>query len=159
MSAPDPHPRSHETARSLWPREIEECECADTLKHWYLACRDFADHLISQIEADEVVRLRDEGWKSLVRNYLIGAKKNMRLIERVCAQQGFDLPRVRDDRLNKEIKALNDSLYRARSVERRAIIDWLFAVHGARGAEIAEELQAKEHHRWAKKVQSETEGN
>lgn len=150
---------SHEIARNLWPSQINACECPDTLTRWYLACRDFSDDLIAQIEAEEVVGLRDDGWKRLVGNYLIGAKKSARLIERVAAQRGFDLPRVRDTKLSRRISELEGQIMQARQFERGVTAEWLIAVHGARGAEIAEELLAKEHFRWRKEVQSQTEGN
>lgn len=138
----------HELVRNLWPPEIEACDCADTLTNWYLGCISFGDDLIAQLDADKVSGLRDEGWRAAVTKRLIGAKKNARLIERVAARKGFALPESRDARRVEKVARLEAQVLEAGYFERKRIAEWLTAVHGARGAEIAEELLAREHILW-----------
>jgi hypothetical protein len=139
---------SHEVARNLWPHQIAECDCPDTLLAWYAACTDFADDLVAQIETNNVVQIRDAGWKHKVSMLLIGANKSKRQIERRAAQIGLELPPGRNSKWRARIAELEEQAATARQYERELVVDYLNAMHGARGAEIAEELTAKEHHRW-----------
>jgi hypothetical protein len=138
----------HHTARNLWPHQINAVECHDTLLEWYLSCREFADDIIAQIEAEDIAQMKHDDWKRIVTGYLIGAKKNMRLIERRAVAIGAELPSRRSDHWRKRVAELEQQAAEQRQFERTVITDWLVAQYGARGSEIAEEIIAKEHHIW-----------
>jgi hypothetical protein len=142
----------HETARNLWPHQIEACDCAETLTGWYLSCRNFSDDLIAQIEADKISQMKDAGWLRLVNNYLVGCRKSIRQIERRADELGFSLPEGRSSFLNKRVDQLERQNSETRIHERETIIEYLLATHGARGAEIAEEIREKQHHVWRRQV-------
>jgi hypothetical protein len=150
MAAPSIGANPHEIVRNIWPHHVEQSECGETLIAWYNACQSFADDLISQVEADEVVKLRDDDWRRRVSSLLTGARKTRRQIERRAAILHVNLPAGRDKERGEVIDKLQTEIMQARSSERDLITAWMLAVHGDHVAAIAEEIRAKAHVRWLK---------
>lgn len=137
--------RQRDELADLSFEDIDGCHDGAQLREWYDGCREFADNVIAQIEANSETHYHGDDWHRRANNLVAALKRKMRRILRHCAANSIERPDNSDARQRDEIRRLNNQLSSARSTERQRVVSFLRHAASGTPEALANAIEAKEH--------------